>query len=284
MPRGLVRNRRRCFDESGVRERLLDETVAKAMADKTWWRLMGGSAPNTRWCLEHAAGGRGRVDDPREPLAAGPRARCSRTAVGLSLPTATASAAPRRAPGRGSRARTAGRTCAASSSGAKTTTRGPCAQALELIGQLYAVEHACPADAAGTSEESRTELLATRATARRERSARRSWRRFTPGHSTSSGRCPRASRRGHRLHVRALAGTDALPRRSPAGAGQQRSERALCGMVAGESTPFALRSATAVAPMLTAVARLAYRPVGLPRPTTEARSLFRPGRFSPPLR
>jgi transposase len=42
---------------------------------------------------------------------------------------------------------------------------------LDLIGQLYAVERACPGIEAGVSDESRAEALALRATARRERSA-----------------------------------------------------------------------------------------------------------------
>jgi transposase len=47
----------------------------------------------------------------------------------------------------------------------------PCAEVLDLIGQLYAVERACPGIAAGTSDDLRTDALALRATARREQSA-----------------------------------------------------------------------------------------------------------------
>ena len=47
----------------------------------------------------------------------------------------------------------------------------PCAEVLDLIGQLYAVERACPGVEAGLSEDGRPEALALRAKARREQSA-----------------------------------------------------------------------------------------------------------------
>jgi transposase len=47
----------------------------------------------------------------------------------------------------------------------------PCGEVLALIGQLYAVEHACPAVAIGMGEDLRAEARARRATARREQSA-----------------------------------------------------------------------------------------------------------------
>jgi len=47
----------------------------------------------------------------------------------------------------------------------------PCAEVLDLIGQLYAVERTCPVIEAGLTEEDRTARLALRATARREHSA-----------------------------------------------------------------------------------------------------------------
>ncbi len=47
----------------------------------------------------------------------------------------------------------------------------PCAEVLELIGQLDAVERTCPGIAAGVNDACRTERLALRATARREQSA-----------------------------------------------------------------------------------------------------------------
>lgn len=47
----------------------------------------------------------------------------------------------------------------------------PCAEVLDLIGQLYAVERACPAVEVGTRDDVRTDALALRATRRREESA-----------------------------------------------------------------------------------------------------------------
>ena len=47
----------------------------------------------------------------------------------------------------------------------------PCAEVLELIARLYAVERPCPSVDGGAGEELGTEALALRATARRERSA-----------------------------------------------------------------------------------------------------------------
>jgi transposase len=47
---------------------------------------------------------------------------------------------------------------------------GPCGEVLDLIGQLYAVERACPAMAVAASDETRTEALRLRAAARREQS------------------------------------------------------------------------------------------------------------------
>ncbi len=47
----------------------------------------------------------------------------------------------------------------------------PCAEALDLIGQLYAVERACPGIDAGLGDAGRAERLARRATARRDQSA-----------------------------------------------------------------------------------------------------------------
>ena len=47
----------------------------------------------------------------------------------------------------------------------------PCTEVLALLGQLYAVERACPPLAVGTSEAERAAALAIRATARREQSA-----------------------------------------------------------------------------------------------------------------
>jgi transposase len=48
---------------------------------------------------------------------------------------------------------------------------GPCGEALALVGQLYAVERACPRLDAGMESTARTEALQLRATLRRERSA-----------------------------------------------------------------------------------------------------------------
>ena len=48
---------------------------------------------------------------------------------------------------------------------------GPCAEVLDLIGQLYAVERACPGPDPAASEETRTAALALRARLRREQSA-----------------------------------------------------------------------------------------------------------------
>jgi transposase len=47
----------------------------------------------------------------------------------------------------------------------------PCAEVLNLIGQLYAVERVCPAIEVGASDDVRTDALALRATRRREESA-----------------------------------------------------------------------------------------------------------------
>jgi transposase len=47
----------------------------------------------------------------------------------------------------------------------------PCAEVLDLIGQLYAVERSCPVVEVGTSNNVRTDSLALRATRRREQSA-----------------------------------------------------------------------------------------------------------------
>jgi transposase len=47
---------------------------------------------------------------------------------------------------------------------------GPCGEVLDLIGQLYAVERACPARAATASDEARAEAHQLRAGARREQS------------------------------------------------------------------------------------------------------------------
>jgi transposase len=47
---------------------------------------------------------------------------------------------------------------------------GPCEEVLDLIGQLYAVERACPALAATASDEARAEAHRLRAAARREQS------------------------------------------------------------------------------------------------------------------
>ena len=48
---------------------------------------------------------------------------------------------------------------------------GPCAEALDLIGQLYAVERACPGADLAASEEARAAALDLRARLRREQSA-----------------------------------------------------------------------------------------------------------------
>ena len=140
-------------------------------ADETWWRLLGGSAPNKRWwawsvtredavaymILESRS-----QDAARQVLngyrgiviADGYGAYEALARAGPSFTLAHCWAHVRR-----------------KFVEAEEHYPGPCAEVLELIGQLYAVERACPSVDVGTSEDLRAEALAIRATARREQSA-----------------------------------------------------------------------------------------------------------------
>jgi len=140
-------------------------------ADETWWRLMGGSAPNKRWWAwsvtredavayticesrsQEAArqvlnGYRGIV------VADGYGAYDALARAGPSFTLAHCWAHVRR-----------------KFVEAEDHYPESCAEVLALIGQLYAVERAAPAVEVSTSEELRAEALAIRATARQERSA-----------------------------------------------------------------------------------------------------------------
>ncbi len=140
-------------------------------ADETWWRLLGGSAPNKRWwawsitredavayticesrsheAARHVLNGyRGTV------IADGYGAYHALARAGPSFTLAHCWAHVRR-----------------KFVEAEQHYPAPCAEVLELIGQLYAVERACPAIAVDTSEDVRADALAIRATARRQQSA-----------------------------------------------------------------------------------------------------------------
>jgi transposase len=140
-------------------------------ADETWWRLFGGSAPNTRWwawsvtCEDAVAytilASRSQ-DAARQVLhgyrgvvvADGYGAYDALARAGPSFTLAHCWAHVRR-----------------KFVEAEPHYPGPCVEVLDLIGQLYAVERAGPAAEVGTSDELRAEAFALRATARRERSA-----------------------------------------------------------------------------------------------------------------
>ena len=113
-------------------------------ADETWWRLLRGARGQALVGVERHARGRRRLHDPREPLAGGGARRCSTATAASSSPTATAPTRRWRGPARASRWPIAGRTCAASSSRRSRTIRGRARRCSTLIGQLYAVERACP--------------------------------------------------------------------------------------------------------------------------------------------
>jgi transposase len=140
-------------------------------ADETWWRLFGGSAPNKRWwawsltredavtytILESRSqdaarqvlnGYRGIV------LADGYGAYDALVRAGPSFTLAHCWAHVRR-----------------KFVEAEPHYPAPCAEVLELIGQLYAVERSCPGVEVGTSDDVRAAALALRATRRREQSA-----------------------------------------------------------------------------------------------------------------
>jgi transposase len=140
-------------------------------ADETWWRLFGGSAPNTRWWAwslaredavtytilesrsQEAArqvlnGYRGIV------IADGYGAYDALARAGPSFTLAHCWAHVRR-----------------KFVEAEPHYPAPCAEVLELIGQLYAVERSCPGLLVGTSDDVRADALALRATRRREQSA-----------------------------------------------------------------------------------------------------------------
>jgi transposase len=140
-------------------------------ADETWWRLMGGSAPNKRWWAwsltcedavtytilesrsQEAArqvlhGYRGIV------VADGYGAYDALARAGPSFTLAHCWAHVRR-----------------KFVDAEPHYPAPCGEVLDLIGQLYAVERSCPAVNVGTSEDLRAEALAVRAARRRAQSA-----------------------------------------------------------------------------------------------------------------
>jgi transposase len=140
-------------------------------ADETWWRLMGGSAPNTRWwvwsitCEDAVAYTilESRSQEAARQVLNGYRGII--VADGYGAYDALARAGP-------------GYTLAHCWAHvrrkfveAEAHYPVPCTEVLELIGQLYAVERACPAGAVGMSEEEQAARLAIRATARRERAA-----------------------------------------------------------------------------------------------------------------
>ena len=193
-------------------------------ADETWWRLMGGSAPNKRWwawsvtCEDAVAytilasrsheaarqvlnGYRGVV------VADGYGAYDALARAGPSFTLAHCWAHVRR-----------------KFVEAEAHYPAPCAEVLELIGQLYAVERACPAVEVGASDDGRTEALAIRATARR--GALGADHRGDPRVGASAtGAAGERSRQGDRLHARAVERPDAIPGRS---ADRARQQRHLC--------------------------------------------------------
>ncbi|RPH79485.1 MAG: IS66 family transposase [Candidatus Rokuibacteriota bacterium] len=140
-------------------------------ADETWWRLFGGSAPNKRWWAwsltredavtytilesrsQEAArqvlnGYRGIV------VADGYGAYEALARAGPSFMLAHCWAHVRR-----------------KFVEAEPHYPAPCAEGLDLIGQLYAVERSCPGVEVGTSDDARADALALRARRRREQSA-----------------------------------------------------------------------------------------------------------------
>jgi transposase len=140
-------------------------------ADETWWRLFGALPPNKRWWAWSIIGEdavvytilENRSQDAARQVLNGYRGIV--IADGYGAYDALARAGP-------------GFTLAHCWAHvrrkfveAEAHYPGPCAEVLELIGQLYAVERTCPAVAFGTSEELQAEALALRATARRERAA-----------------------------------------------------------------------------------------------------------------
>ena len=140
-------------------------------ADETWWRLMGGSAPNKRWwawsvtCEDAVAY---TILESRSQEAARQVLHGYRGIVmadGYGAYDALARAGP-------------GFTLAHCWAHvrrkfveAEPHYPAPCAEVLALIGQLYAVERRCPGSAAGIEEAERADTLALRATLRREESA-----------------------------------------------------------------------------------------------------------------
>jgi hypothetical protein len=140
-------------------------------ADETWWRLMGGSAPNKRWwawsvtredavaymiCESRSQEAARQVLNGYRGIVAadGYGAYDALARAGPSFTLAHCWAHVRR-----------------KFVDAEAHYPAPCAEVLALIGQLYAVERAGPAVEVGTSDARREEALALRARARREQSA-----------------------------------------------------------------------------------------------------------------
>ena len=140
-------------------------------ADETWWRLMGGSAPNKRWwawsvtCEDAVAytilesrsqeAARRVLDGYRGVVVAdgyGAYDALARAGPGFTLAHCWAHVRRKFVE-------------------AEEHYPGPCTEVLELIGQLYAVERECPAINVGAGDELRADALAMRAALRRERSA-----------------------------------------------------------------------------------------------------------------
>lgn len=139
-------------------------------ADETWWRLLGGSAPNKRWWAWSVASEdavtytilESRSQDAARQVLNGYRgiviadgygAYDALARAGPSFTLAHCWAHVRR-----------------KFVEAEEHYPAPCAEVLDLIGQLYAVERSCLDIEVGTSEDLRADALALRTAQRRERS------------------------------------------------------------------------------------------------------------------